>query len=83
MRLLRKLLPLPCLLFACLASAQAGPPVKAPAPPSASAIPDYGGRDSAPVSVGEAAPNPLAQMGTGDRSAGDRAGRGCRGSSTR
>ena len=32
-------------------------------PPSSSAIPNYGGRDSAPLATGDAAPNPAAQAG--------------------
>jgi flagellar biogenesis protein FliO len=43
-------------------SAHAAPP--APAPPTASTpIPDYGARDSAPLTSGEAAPDPAAQAG--------------------
>jgi len=49
-----------CILLSCIGPVKAAPPLKTP---SASAIPDYGGRESAPVAVGDAAPNPLAQMG--------------------
>ena len=52
-----------CLLLSCFGSVSAAPPAGAPAPPSASAIPDYGGRESGPVAVSDTAPNPLAQMG--------------------
>lgn len=48
-------------LFSAIGPVSAAPPVQ-PAPAS-SALPDYGGRESAPVTVDETAPSPLAQMG--------------------
>ncbi len=41
------------------------PVPKAPVPPAPvpAVIPDYGGRDSAPLTVGDSAPNPLGQAG--------------------
>ena len=63
MRLLRSIVLLLCLLFSCLGPVSAAPPARPPTPPSAASIPDYGGRESGPVAVGDAAPNPLAQMG--------------------
>ena len=45
-----------------IGTAQAAPPTSAPAPASAT-IPDYGARDSAPLTSGEAAPDPAAQAG--------------------
>lgn len=50
-----------CGLMAILAagSLHAAPPT----PPTSAAIPDYGARDSAPLTPGEAAPDPAAQAG--------------------
>ena len=41
----------------------AAPPAPAPAASAPAAIPDYGGRDSAPLGTGTDAPNPAAQAG--------------------
>ena len=41
----------------------AAPPAPAPAASAPAAIPDYGGRDSAPLGTGADAPNPAAQAG--------------------
>ena len=49
------------LLFLSLGPVSAASPVQ-PAPASAT-LPDYGGRESAPVVADDAVPNPLAQMG--------------------
>ena len=51
-----------CLLAALETGRVCAAPQAAPAPPSA-AIPNYGGRDSAPLAAGDAAPNPAAQAG--------------------
>ena len=61
MRSLRKLLPCCGLLLFSAMPGLAAPPGPSPAAPLA--MPDYGGRESAPVAAGDAAPNPLAQMG--------------------
>ena len=52
------------ILFLALGPVSAAPPASSHsfAPPS-TPLPDYGGRESAPVAVDEAAPSPLAQMG--------------------
>ena len=47
-----------------LGPVSAAPPAPShPAAPAAAPLPDYGGRESTPVVVDEAAPSPLAQMG--------------------
>ena len=54
------------LLLMASATVHAAPPnAPAPAPTvtAPGAIPDYGGRDSAPLATGDAAPNPAAQAG--------------------
>ena len=51
-----------CLLAALGTGRVCAAPPPAPAPTSR-AIPDYGGRDSAPLAAGDAAPNPAAQAG--------------------
>lgn len=48
-------------LLLMTAPVSAAPP--APAPSAAAAIPDYGGRESAPLGTGTDAPNPAAQAG--------------------
>ncbi len=48
-------------LFSAIGPLSAAPPT-APAP-AAATLPDYGGRESAPVTADETAPSPLAQMG--------------------
>jgi flagellar biogenesis protein FliO len=45
-----------------IGSVQAAPPAPTP-PPASATIPDYGARDSAPLTSGEAAPDPAAQAG--------------------
>ncbi len=55
--------PALCFLLACLGPVHAAPPPPSPPPAAPLAMPDYGGRESAPVAAGDAAPNPLAQMG--------------------
>ena len=66
MRLPHKLPLLTLCILAALGTGRvcAAPPASAPTPPPASAaIPNYGGRDSAPLATGDAAPNPAAQAG--------------------
>ena len=65
MRLRRNPLSLLGLLLLASAPVQAAPPAPSPPPAAApGAIPDYGGRESAPLAAGEAAaPNPAAQAG--------------------
>lgn len=41
----------------------AAPPAASAPAPASSTVPDYGGRDSAPLAAGDAAPNPAAQAG--------------------
>ena len=41
----------------------AAPPAPSPAASSPAVIPDYGGRDSAPLETGANAPNPAVQAG--------------------
>ena len=51
-------------LLAALGTGRLGAAPPAPAPSAPAAIPNYGGRDSAPLVAGdEAAPNPVAQAG--------------------
>jgi len=59
----RLLLPLLFLIVCATGRAGAAPPAHLAAPSPPTEIPDYGGRDSAPLAVGDAAPNPAAQAG--------------------
>jgi len=59
---MRLRLKIGCLLFLLALGPVSAAPPNAPAP-AASTLPDYGGRESAPVTVDETAPSPLAQMG--------------------
>jgi len=68
MRSPRKQIPPVLCLLAALATGRvcAAPPAApalAPSAPAPAAIPNYGGRDSAPLAAGDAAPNPAAQAG--------------------